>query len=444
MKTIAAVLLSVCLLAGTTVFSKTESKDTTQQTTQLQSKDITQQTTQPQSKDSTQQTTQPQSEDSTQQTTQPQSKDTTQQTTKQVSMDLSSPALLLMEASTGTVLYEKDADTKYHPASVTKIMTLLLIFDALEQGKIHYEDIVTTSEHAASMGGSQVFLEPGETQTVDTMIKCIAVASANDACVAMAELICGSEEEFVKQMNARAEGLGMTNTHFENCNGLDKENHMTTARDIALMSKELITKYPKIHEYSTIWMDTITHTTRKGTSEFGLTNTNKLIRQYEYATGLKTGSTSLAKYCVSATAQKDGVELIAVVLAAPDYKVRFTDAVTLLEYGFRVCRIYEESDTDMSQVLKVEGGVTDQVFVVPKFQFQHVSFHGEDLQQIEKKQVLPESVNAPVKKGDSVGSVEYYLNGEKIGEVPFVFQESIDSAGFMDCLMKTIKLCVTM
>lgn len=191
--------------------------------------------------------------------------------------EITSPSAILMEAAGGNVIWEKDADTRRAPASVTKVMTLLLIFDALEEGKIALEDDVQTSEYAASMGGSQVFLEPGETQTVDTLIKCIAVASANDACVAMAEYISGSEEAFVEQMNQRAEGLGMVNTHFVNCNGLDTDGHETTARDIALMSRELIIHYPKIHEYSMIWMDTITHVTRKGTSEFGLTNTNKLI-----------------------------------------------------------------------------------------------------------------------------------------------------------------------
>ncbi len=188
---------------------------------------------------------------------------------------------------------------------MTKVMTLLLIFDALADGTITPDTEVTTSEYAASMGGSQVFLEAGEKQTVDTMIKCIAVASANDACVAMAEKIAGSEPAFLwKKMNQRSAGLGMTNTHFVNCNGLDTEGHLTTARDIALMSRELITKYPQIEDYSTIWMENITHTTAKGDSEFGLSNTNKLIRQYEYATGLKTGSTSGAKFCLSATARK--------------------------------------------------------------------------------------------------------------------------------------------
>lgn len=228
------------------------------------------------------------------------------------SLGISAPSAVLMEASTGTVVLEKNAHEKLPPASVTKIMTLLLIFDALSQGKIRMEDTVTTSAYAASMGGSQVFLEEGETQSVETMIKCIAVASANDASVAMAEHIAGTESLFVDMMNERAEELGMNDTHFVNCCGLDTDGHLTTAYDIALMSRELIIKYPQIHTYSTIWMENITHTTKRGTEEFGLTNTNKLIRQYPYATGLKTGSTSQAKYCVSATAEKDGIELIAV------------------------------------------------------------------------------------------------------------------------------------
>ena len=217
-------------------------------------------------------------------------------------LEISAPSAILMEASTGQVVYEKNPDEERPPASVTKIMTLLLIFDALETGQISLEDTVTTSEYAASMGGSQVFLEPGETQTVDTLIKCIAVASANDACVAMAEHIAGSEEEFVNKMNERAKELGMDHTHFVNCNGLDADGHLTTARDISLMSRELIRLYPQIRDYAMIWMENITHTTKKGSSEFGLTNTNKLVRHYEYTTGLKTGSTSQAGFCISATA----------------------------------------------------------------------------------------------------------------------------------------------
>ena len=257
-------------------------------------------------------------------------------------LELSAESAVIMEASGGQVLLEKNADEKKPPASVTKVMTLLLIFDALADGTITPDTEVTTSEYAASMGGSQVFLEAGEKQTVDTMIKCIAVASANDACVAMAEKIAGSEPAFVEKMNQRSAGLGMTNTHFVNCNGLDTEGHLTTARDIALMSRELITKYPQIEDYSTIWMENITHTTAKGSSEFGLSNTNKLIRQYEYATGLKIGSTSGAKFCPSATARKDGVNMIAVVMAEPDSKTRIKDAIAMLNYGFGKCSIYQD------------------------------------------------------------------------------------------------------
>ena len=251
--------------------------------------------------------------------------------------NVSAPSVILMEASSGQVIYEKDADQRRSPASVTKVMTLILIFDALASGKIRLEDEVVTSARAKAMGGSQVFLEEGEIQTVETLIKCIVIASGNDASVAMAEYIAGTEEEFVKRMNERAKGLGMTNTHFVDCCGLTEDpEHLTTARDIALMSRELITRYPQIQQYSTIWMENITHVTKQGTKEFGLANTNKLLKMAVdfRVTGLKTGSTSLAKYCVVATAEKDGVELIAVVMAAPDYKTRFADARTLLNYGY--------------------------------------------------------------------------------------------------------------
>ena len=279
---------------------------------------------------------------------------------------ISAPSAILMETSTGQIIYEKAPDSKRPPASVTKVMTLLLIFDALDTGKIKLEDEVATSEYAASMGGSQVFLEPGETQTVDTLIKCISVASANDACVAMAEYISGNEKEFVAQMNERAKELGMENTHFENCNGLDAKGHLTTARDIALMSRELITKYPQIHDYCTIWMENITHTTKKGSSEFGLSNTNKLIRHYEYATGLKTGSTSKAKFCISATAKKDDMELIAVIMAADDSKIRNKDAITLLNQGFGKCQKYTEDSLQHIPPVKVKRGVKEEVAVSQK------------------------------------------------------------------------------
>ncbi len=348
--------------------------------------------------------------------------------------EITSPSAILMEAAGGTVIWEKDADTRRAPASVTKVMTLLLIFDALEEGKITLEDEVQTSEYAASMGGSQVFLEPGETQTVDTLIKCIAVASANDACVTMAEHISGSEETFVEQMNERAAGLGMTNTHFVNCNGLDADGHETTARDIALMSRELITRYPKIHDYSMIWMDTITHTTRKGTSEFGLTNTNKLTRQYAYATGLKTGSTSNAGFCVSATAEKDGVELIAVIMGADNSKDRFKDAVKLLDYGFGKCEFYVDDAVENVAKVPVTGGVQEEVPVHMDGEFRYVDTTGADLSQVRREAEVKKELQAPVKQGDLAGEMVYYLGDKEIGRQKLVAAESVDRMRYSDAL----------
>lgn len=353
-------------------------------------------------------------------------------------LGISAPSVVLMEASTGTIIYEKDSHTSLHPASITKIMTLILIFDALKAGTIHLDDTVTVSEHAASMGGSQVYLEPGETQTVDTMIKCISVASANDASVAMAELISGSESEFVAKMNERAKELGMNDTTFVNCCGLDTDGHMTTAYDVALMSRELITKYPQIHDYCTIWMDTITHVTAKGSSEFGLTNTNKLIRQYEYATGLKTGSTDLAKYCVSATAKKDDVELIAVIMAAPDPKIRFTDATTLLNYGFSKCQIYTDDNTEKLAPLAVKKGTTDSVDLSYASSFRYVDTSGADLSAVTEELELPENVTAPVRKNDVAGKAVYKLNGTEIGSVSILYNASVPKATFKDYFLQVL------
>lgn len=351
---------------------------------------------------------------------------------------LSAPSALLMEASTGTIIYEKDAHSILHPASITKIMTLILIFDALDTQKISLDDVVTVSEHAASMGGSQVFLEPGETQTVDTMIKCISVASANDACVAMAEFIAGSEDAFVAQMNERAAGLGMKDTNFVNCCGLDVDNHMTSAYDVALMSRELITKYPQIHNYSTIWMENITHVTKQGTKEFGLANTNKLLKMAAdfQVTGLKTGSTSRAKYCLSATAQKDGIRLIAVIMAAPDYKARFSDARNLLSYGYARCRLYEDKEKMPLPEMKVAGGVKENVLLEAEGTFTWLSTEGEDLGKIEKKLELAEQMEAPLARGERAGMIAYYMDGEKLGELPVVTAEAVEKAGYIDQLQK--------
>lgn len=353
-------------------------------------------------------------------------------------LTISAPSAILIEKTTGSVLYEKEADTRRAPASVTKVMTMLLIMDGIAEGKIHKDDQVTVSEYAASMGGSQVFLEPGETQTVDTMLKCIAVASANDACVAMAEHLCGSEEVFVEKMNEKAKELGMTNSHFVNCNGLDAEGHETTARDISLMSKELITKYPEIQDYSMIWMENITHHTRKGDSEFGLTNTNKLVRQYEYATGLKTGSTGNAKFCVSATAKKDDVELIAVIMGAENSKERFKDAVTLLGYGFGICRLYRDDKMPELKPIEVENGTEETAEIQYAHPFTWLDTTGAKFGEIEKKLNLPQKIQAPGKKGETIGTLDYYLGKEKIGSVEICLKETIEKASLKDWIQKML------
>ena len=354
-------------------------------------------------------------------------------------VQVAAPSALLMEASTGRVIYEKGADEKRSPASVTKVMTLILIFDALESGKIHMTDEVVTSAHAKSMGGSQVFLEEGEVQTVETLIKCIVIASGNDASVAMAEYIAGTEDEFVRMMNERAAGLGMTNTHFVDCCGLtESQEHLTTARDIALMSRELINRYPQIHNYSTIWMENITHVTKQGTKEFGLSNTNKLLKMATnfHVTGLKTGSTSIAKYCLSATAEKDGVRLIASIMAAPDYKTRFADAQTLLNYGYAVCRLYEDKDMPALPVMPVSNGVQDTVPLRYQSGFSYLGLNGEDFQAVEKKMALADFLEAPVEPGDKAGVLRYELNGNVLGEVEILADGAVKKAGYGDYLKK--------
>lgn len=352
---------------------------------------------------------------------------------------ITAPSALLMEASTGTVIYEKNADDPRNPASVTKIMTLILIFDAIQSGKIKLSDEVVTSAHAKSMGGSQVFLEEGEVQTVETLIKCIVIASGNDASVAMAEYIGGDEGTFVNMMNERAAGLGMTNTKFIDCCGLtDDPGHVTTARDIALMSRELITKYPQISNYSTIWMENITHVTKQGTKEFGLSNTNKLLKMatnFE-VTGLKTGSTSIAKYCFSATARKDGVELIATIMAAPDFKTRFNDAATLLNYGYANCKLYKDEEMPPLDPVPVQNGIVDTVPVEYLDSFSYLSLTGEDLSAMERELVLEENIQAPVAKGDLMGYLVYRLNGEELGRVSVVASQEVREAKFTDYLKR--------
>lgn len=356
-----------------------------------------------------------------------------------VGPEISAPSAVLMEASTGQIIYEKNGEEQRSPASITKIMTLILIFDAIDSGKISLSDQVVTSAYAKSMGGSQVFLEEGEVQTVETLIKCIVIASGNDASVAMAEYIAGSEEEFVRQMNERAAGLGMENTHFVDCCGLtDSTDHYTTARDIALMSRELITKYPQILKYSSIWMENITHITRQGSKEFGLTNTNKLLRSYEGCVGLKTGSTSLAKYCVSAVAARNGITLISVVMAAPDYKVRFKDAAAMLNYGFSKCSLYTDENPRKLSSIEVQKGTKSTTEVKYEKTFQYLSCDGKALGDVQTKLNLNSQAQAPIKAGDIAGTLEYYENGRKLGEINILFTETIEKATYKNCLEKII------
>lgn len=352
-------------------------------------------------------------------------------------LELSSPSAILMEASTGTVLFEKNPDEVRSPASITKIMTLILTFEAIEKGRIKLEDEVVTSAYAKSMGGSQVFLEEGEIQTVDTLIKCIAVASGNDASVAIAEYIAGSEAEFVNQMNEKAILLGMTNTHFTDCCGLtsDKEHH-TTARDVAIMSRELITHYPQIYNYTTIWMEDITHVTRQGSSNFTLSSTNKLLKQYQWTTGLKTGSTNAAKYCFSATANKDGIDLIAVVMGAPDYKVRFGEAKSMLEYGFAVTRLYTDENREQLTPLAVTGGKTDEMQITPKGAFHYLDVTGADFSRIQKRYEYQETLTAPIEKGTQVGKIVYTLEQKEIGSVAVIAAETVEKAYYKDYLKR--------
>lgn len=352
-----------------------------------------------------------------------------------------SPSYVLMEPETGTVICGKEKDTRRSPASVTKIMTLLLIFDSLEKGSLSLEDTVTTSAYAKSMGGSQVYLEEGETQSVETLIKCIVIASGNDASVAMAEHIAGSEQEFVKMMNERAAGLGMKNTHFEDCCGLtDSDGHYTTAYDIALMSRELILKYPQVLEYSSVWMENITHVTRQGSKEFGLTNTNKLIRSYDGCRGLKTGSTSKAKFCLSAVAERDGLSLIAVVMAAPDSRIRQKDASALLDYGFSRCRLYEDPDPGTPGELKVKNGVSETVPLEYEGVFRYVDTKGGDLSGITRKTAVPDEVEAPVKKGEAAGELIYMKDGKELGSIRILYGGSVRKAQYRDCLREVLDL----
>ncbi len=358
----------------------------------------------------------------------------------QAAPEIDVPSYVLIEASTGQIICENNSTERRSPASITKIMTLLVVFDELAKGNVELTDEVVTSEYAKSMGGSQVFLETGEKQTLDTMIKCIAVASGNDASVAAAEHVAGSEAEFVNMMNKRAEELGLTDTHFEDCCGLsESDNHYTSAMDVALMSKELITKYPQIYDYSTIWMEDIVHETAKGSETFTLSSTNKLLKQYPYATGLKTGSTDKAKYCLAATAHHKDMDLIAVIMGDPDPKKRFTDAASLLEYGFAQCSLYKDEEQMKEKKVPIMGAVEKEIEVKQNGGFTYLNTTGEDVSKITKEVNIPESVEAPAKEGSKTGEIVYYLNGNKIGSVDIVFAQDVDRATYKDYFLLSFR-----
>ena len=343
-------------------------------------------------------------------------------------LDIKAKSAILMEVNTGEILYEMNSDEQLPPASITKIMSLLLVMEAIDHGEMSVEDVIAASEHACSMGGSQIWLEPGESMTVDDLLKAAVIASANDATVALGEQIAGSEEAFVAMMNARATQLGMTNTNFINATGLDAEGHKSTAHDVAIMSAELI-KHDLIKNYSTVWMDSL----RDGQSE--LVNTNKLVRFYEGTTGLKTGTTSGAGYCLSATAERNGLELVAVIMSGDTSQDRFNGAKKLLDYGFAN---YAYSDIvpelDGATSIDVKGGVLPQVKIEAKNNF-NLLLKKSQASGVTQKLNLPKNVSAPIKKGDVLGTVDVYSGDNQIGSVDVTAAETVDKMTFLTAFL---------
>ena len=346
-------------------------------------------------------------------------------------LEITAASAMLIEAKTGTVLYSKNEQEKRSPASVTKIMTLLLVCEALTEEKIKPDDMVLVSAYAASMGGSQVFLEEGESFTVEELIKCTVIASANDAAVALAELISGNEGNFVAEMNKRAVELGMKNTTFENVTGLDDttKNHLTSAEDIAIMSQELL-KHDIILKYSSLWQDSI----RNG--EFTLTNTNRLVRFYDGCNGLKTGSTDKAGFCISASAKRDNMQLIAVIMGADSRDIRNAEARALLDYGFSNFALYEKEERSLENV-RVKGGVSDSTPVYAEA-FSLVVKRG-DIKKIEEFYEIPETVRAPLTKGEGIGKITFKIADQVLGESNICVEEDVVRINFFTLLKKIIK-----
>lgn len=359
---------------------------------------------------------------------------TNKETYAAVEIDISSKSAILMEASTGKIIYEKNPDEKMPPASITKIMTLLLIFEAIDKGELSLDEMVTTSEEAAKMGGSNVYLEAGEQLSVDDMIKCISISSANDAAYAMGERLGGTIDNFVVMMNDKAKELGMNNTHFVNCHGLDAKDHYSTARDIAIMSGELISKHPQITKYSTTWMDSIIHKTKRGEQKFDLSNTNKLVRTYEGITGLKTGSTADAGYCLSATAKRNDIDLIAVVMNSKDHKSRFSECKQLLDYGFSKCCMYRDDLRDKYFEIDVSKGKKDKVYGKVEKEFKKLYIEEKNFDKIRYEIMFNEDITAPVKYGEELGEVIYYDDDKEIGRVTIYADSEVEKAGFFHCL----------
>ena len=348
-------------------------------------------------------------------------------------LNLQSGAAILIDQNSGQVLYEHNSHEQLRPASVTKVMSILLIMEALDSGQISLEDKVPCSENASSMGGSQIWLTPSETLTVNEMIKCMCVVSANDCTVAMAEYLCGSTDAFVAKMNERAKELGMNDTHFKNCHGIDEDGHVTSAYDISVMSRELLTKHPNITKYTTIWMDSI----RDGKSE--LVNTNKLVRNYEGCTGLKTGSTSLALYNLSASATRNNLSLIAVIMKAPTTALRFSEAKALLDYGFNN---YSSSElakaNDIVKTVSVEKGVENTVNAVFSEDKCCLVSKGQE-SRISQQVNIPDTLTAPISKGQKIGEICYYLDTELVGKVDIVSDRDIGKNNFMNMSALLIK-----
>ena len=351
----------------------------------------------------------------------------------QADFDLPCQAAILVDLGTGAVLYEKNADEQRAIASITKVMTLLLTFQALEAGRVQLTDVVPVSEHAYGMGGSQIWLEPGEQLTLEEMLKAICISSANDAAVAVAEYIGGSEDAFVQQMNAEAARLGMTGTHFENACGLDETGHLSTARDVAVMSREMLLHHTEIADYCTIWTDTL----RGGETQ--LVNTNKLLRSYQGITGLKTGTTGGAGVCISASAERDGLGLVAVILGAPSSKDRFDAARTLLDYGFANYQsLTAELPADAPKTLPVARGAEETVELSYTAPGSFLAAKGDDT-QLEVQLALPESVEAPVAAGQQLGTVTVLRGGQTLAEYPVAAANDVAALSFGLCFRRLVE-----